>query len=76
MGSSRLSSRRRPVRVRTVVLGLVLLVVGVATGLSVVTGLQLELWALGVALLLGAGLALVVGGVVSALREARQAGPL
>jgi len=62
----------RRVRVRTVVLGLVLLVISVAVGMSIVSDVRVDAAAVGLALLIGAGLALVGGGLASAVRETRS----
>jgi hypothetical protein len=59
------------VRVRTVVLGVVLLVISVACGISIVSDVRVDAAAVGLALLIGAGLALVGGGLASAVRETR-----
>jgi ABC-type nickel/cobalt efflux system permease component RcnA len=65
--------RARRVRLRTVVFGLALLAISVMAGLSIVTDVTVDGVAVALALLIGAGLALVVGGLASAVRESRRA---
>jgi hypothetical protein len=60
------------VRVRTVVFGLVLLAISVTVGVSIVSDVRVDAAAVGLALFIGAGLALVGGGLASAVRETRS----
>ena len=63
--------RRRGVRIGTIVFGAVMLVISVVCLLALTTSVQVDGTAIGLALLLGAGAALVAGGAASAVREAR-----
>lgn len=62
---------QRRIRVRTVVLGLALLVVAVLSAVSAATDVRVDGVAVALALLIGAGLALLAGGVTAAVRESR-----
>lgn len=62
---------RRPVRVRTVVFGLVLLAISVVSLVALLTDVRVDGGVVGVSLLIGAGIALVTGGVAAAVREAK-----
>jgi hypothetical protein len=63
------SPARRPMRLRTVVFGLVLLTVSVLTLLGSVAGIRLSVPMVAVVILVGAGFVLVAGGLSAALRE-------
>jgi len=63
---------RRGVRIRTVVFGLVMLALSVAGLLDVLTSLRVDGAAIGLALLVGAGAALLLGGLAAALRDVRR----
>jgi hypothetical protein len=62
---------RRGVRIGTIVFGTVMLVISVVCLLALATSVNVDGSAIGLALLLGAGAALVAGGAASAVREAR-----
>jgi hypothetical protein len=62
---------RRPVRVRTVVFGLVLLAISVVSLVALLTDVRVDDGVVSVSLLIGAGIALVAGGVAAAVREAK-----
>jgi hypothetical protein len=62
---------RRPVRVRTVVFGLVLLTISVISLLSLLADITVDGSAVGLAVLIGAGVALLAGGMAAASREAK-----
>lgn len=64
---------RRGVRVRTVVFGLVMLAVAVLSLLSVLTSVRLQGGVLALGILVGAGAALVLGGLTAAVRDVRRA---
>jgi len=63
---------RRGVRIRTVVFGLVMLAISVAGLLDVLTSLRVDGAVIGLALLVGAGAALLLGGLAAALRDVRR----
>jgi hypothetical protein len=65
-----LPPRSRVPRVRTVVLGLVMLSIGVASLISHVTGARVAGDVLALALMVGSGVALVAGGIAAAVKEA------
>lgn len=60
---------RRPVRGRTVVFGLVLLVLAVAVLVSALTELHVDAGSVALAVLIGAGALLVVSGIRSTTRS-------
>jgi hypothetical protein len=62
---------RRGVRVRTVVFGLVMVALAVLSLVAMLTDVRLDGSVVGLVLLVGAGAALVGGGIASAVREAR-----
>ncbi len=62
---------RRPVRVRTVVFGLVMLAISALSLITLLTDVHVNATAVGLTLMIGAGAALVAGGVAAAVREAR-----
>lgn len=62
---------RRPVRVRTVVFGLVLLTISVISLISLLTDVRIDGSVVGLGMLIGAGVALLAGGMVAASREAK-----
>jgi hypothetical protein len=62
---------RRPVRVRTTVFGLVLLAISVVSLVALLTDVRVDGGVVGLSLLIGAGIALVAGGVGAAVREAK-----
>ena len=63
---------RRSPRVRTIVFGLVLLAISVFSLLALLADVRVDAGVLGLALLIGAGTALVAGGVTAAIREAKD----
>jgi hypothetical protein len=63
--------QRRGVRMRTVVFGLVLLVVSVSVLVTLLTTARVDATAVTLVILIGAGAALVAGGLAAAVREAR-----
>jgi hypothetical protein len=62
---------RRGIRVRTLVFGVVMLVISIVTLVTLTTAVRVDGAAIGLTLLLGAGAILVAGGAASAVREAR-----
>lgn len=62
---------RRPLRVRTLVFGLVMLAISVVSLVALTTDVHVDSGVVGLGLLIGAGAALVAGGVAAAMREAR-----
>lgn len=65
--------RVRPgIRVRTVVLGLVVLAISATSLVSELTGIRVNGGAVALTLLIGAGAALVCGGLATALKETRR----
>ena len=62
---------RRPLRVRTVVFGLVMLTISVISLVALLTEVHVDSGVVGLGLLIGAGAALVAGGVAAAVREAK-----
>lgn len=62
---------RRSPRIRTIVVGLVLLAISVLSLLTLLADVRVDGGAVGLALLIGAGAALVAGGVAAAAREAK-----
>ena len=64
-------SEGRGVRIRTIVVGLVMLTISIVTLVALTTGVRVDGSAIGLLLLLGAGAVLVAGGAASAMREAR-----
>jgi len=65
---------RRGVRVRTVVLGVVMLVISVACLVSLLTRVHVDAGVVGLALLVGAGAALLAGGLSAAISDLRKGG--
>jgi hypothetical protein len=65
------SPRRRGVRVRTVVFGLILLAISVSVLVTLLTKARVDATAVTFVVLIGAGAALVAGGLAAAVREAR-----
>jgi hypothetical protein len=63
---------RREVRIRTVVFGLVALAVSVASLIGTVSPTRLNAGLLGLWLLIGAGAALLLGGLFAAVRDIRR----
>lgn len=65
-------TRRAPrPRVRTVVFGLVMLTISVLSLVALLTDVRVDGGVVGLGLLIGAGAALVAGGVAAAVREAK-----
>jgi hypothetical protein len=65
---------RRGVRIRTVVFGLVMLVISVTSLVAVLTAIDVEGEVVGLGLLIGAGAALFLGGLSAAVRDVRRGG--
>jgi hypothetical protein len=65
-------TRSPGVRMRTLVLGLVLLAVAATTGLRLLTDVDVDNGVVALAVLLAAGVLLLGGGVLGAAREARH----
>jgi hypothetical protein len=65
---------RRGVRVRTVVFGLALLVVSAACLVSVLTRIRVDAGVVALAVLVGAGAALLIGGLSAAVADLRRGG--
>jgi hypothetical protein len=65
---------RRGVRIRTVVFGLVLLVISGASLVALLTSIRVDAGVVFLGLMIGAGAALLIGGVSAAVRDARQGG--
>ena len=65
------AGERRGIRVRTLVFGVVMLVISIVTLITLTTAVRVDGAAIGLTLLLGAGAILVAGGAASAVREAR-----
>jgi len=63
--------QRRGVRMRTMVFGLVLLVISVSVLVTLLTTARVDATAVTLVILIGAGAALVAGGLAAAVREAR-----
>lgn len=66
--------RRRPV-VGTIVFGLVMLTISAVSLLGLLTDITPDVGLVGLGLLIGAGLAMVAGGLASVFREARDTRP-
>lgn len=62
---------KRSLRVRTAVFGLVMLAISVVSLVALLTDVRVDGGIVGLGLLIGAGAALVAGGVAAAMREAR-----
>lgn len=62
---------RRLLRVRTVTFGLVMLAISVISLVALLTDVRIDGGVVGLGLLIGAGAALVAGGIAAAAREAR-----
>ena len=65
---------RRGFRVRTVVFGLVMLAISVTSLVTLLTPVHLDAATVGLALLIGAGAALLLGGLSAAIRDVRRGG--
>ena len=63
--------RRRGLRVRTVVFGLVLLAISLSVLVTLLTDVRVDATGVTFVVLIGAGAALVAGGLAAAVREAR-----
>jgi hypothetical protein len=70
------ASTRRPMRLRTVVFGLVLLAVAGLSLVGALTEIRLSPALVAVAILVGAGFVLVAGGLSAALRESSGRPPV
>lgn len=66
--------RARGLRTRTVVFGLVLLIIAAAVLAATLGDADIDATAFLLVLLIGAGVALLVGGVQAAVRDARRSG--
>ncbi len=64
--------RRRGVRMRTVVFGLMLLAVAVTLTWATLANAVVDAASVAIALVIGAGVLLVAGGVAAAVREAQE----
>jgi hypothetical protein len=65
---------RRGVRIRTVVFGVVMLVISGASLVALLTPVHVDGGIIGLSLLIGAGAALLVGGLTAAVRDVRRGG--
>ncbi|MHA7261989.1 hypothetical protein ACX80W_02175 [Arthrobacter sp. TMN-37] len=74
MSTSEKSAASRRVRTGTVVWGAVILVVAALILTSLLTGIRFDLGIVLLGLLIGAGIALVVGGISSMMRRPSAAG--
>ena len=62
---------RRGIRVRTLVFGLVLLAISASVLVTLMSTVQVDATAVALVVLIGAGAALIAGGLAAAVREAR-----
>jgi hypothetical protein len=65
---------RRGIRVRTIVFGLVMLVISGTSLVSLLTGARVDAGVVVLGVLIGAGAALLIGGLSAAVRDIRQGG--
>jgi predicted phage tail protein len=65
---------RRSVRVRTVVFGLVMMAVSVVAQVGLLTSVRIDGGVVALTLLIGAGAALLLGGLSAAIRDVRRGG--